>query len=72
MAAAGEIKFELDGLYWMAVMQLQHERRRLSSVVFNELLTQALAEFSIDRRAFQDYVEAHREDLQRTIETVGV
>jgi|WetSurMetagenome_2_1015567.scaffolds.fasta_scaffold1297640_1 hypothetical protein len=71
MAAAVEMEFRLDSLYWMGVMQLHHERRRLAPGVFDEMLRRTLAELAMDRDAFLEFVESHREDLQRTVDAAG-
>jgi hypothetical protein len=71
MSAAVEIEFRLDSLYWMGVMQLHHEERRLAPEIYDEMLQRTLAELEMDRDAFLAFVESHREDLQRTVDAVG-
>lgn len=63
---------ELDSLYLVAVMKVDQDLRGIESKSFDTLLGQTLTELGIDSVAFEDYLDSHREDLERTIEAVGI
>ncbi len=71
MESQTELEFKQDSLYMLAAVKLQHERGGAPSSAFDEILDRALAELDLDGVAFNDYLEAHREELDRTMEAVG-
>jgi len=65
-------RFEYDSLYMVAVMKIGHDLRKIKSEGFETLLDQVLAELGVDYGSFERYLDSHREDLERTVETVGI
>ena len=71
MAGGNEAEFGFDHLYWMAALSLHHDRGRISTPVYHQILHHTLTETRIDEAAFRAYVDSHREDLERTLEAEG-
>jgi hypothetical protein len=64
-------QFKLDRLYLAALVQVRRLERS-GETGLDDIAGEILAELGIDLAAFADYFEAHKEDLKRTIEWIGV
>ena len=71
MVKQAEKQFELDTLY-MAALVVLHRLKARGAAGGDQQLESALLDMGIDRGTFQEYLESHKDDLQKTLQCIGI
>ncbi len=64
--------FQFDPMYSLALLKVSHDLSSSKHQGFKEILEDTLTDFRIDQRAFERYVDKHRDDLTLTCRQMGL